>query len=180
MSTGLKTISISKGAVEYLKSVLDSEPARSRSEMNKMNAVFRCVNPAFAAYQAERKAIRDKYAKMVEGKNNDGTPTKRLVIPAEQAEEHKKAQDDSTKEMTEISFDRESLVVVKRVCDGVFNRPEAKESGLAGSDQLGLFEEVMRAVYSALDLSYDDECKKDEEAASAQQDDTQGGSGAAQ
>lgn len=162
MSTGLKTITISKGELEYLQSVLNSEVSRDKSTMRKINAAFRCINEPFAAYQAVRKSIRDKYMKPVKQGDQFGNETTKMVIPATEAEAHKKEQDDSTHETVELTFDRETLSFVKTCFDNVFSRQQVAQEGLAGKEQLEYFENISRQLYGAMGLDYDEECNREE------------------
>lgn len=164
MSTGLKTISISNGAIEYLQSILDTEPAHDRPGMRKINNAHRAITPAFAAMQASRKAIRDKYMKKVEQADQFGNKQTKMVIPAEDSEANRNEQEALAKMKVEVTIDRETMSFLKVILDNVFERADAKQSGLPGLDQLELFEEISRAVYVAMDLDYDAECVRQEEA----------------
>lgn len=162
MSTGLKTVSISKGALEYLHSIFDTENSKDRVTMKKINAAFASINEAYASYQAQRRSIRDKYITEVQQTDPNGNNVSKMIIPAKDFDKNKDEQEASAKEMIDLSFDRETLSFVRVCIDGVYKRPDAAQNGLSGHDQLQLFEECARAVYKALGMDYDESVAQEE------------------
>lgn len=147
-------VSMSKAAVEFLHSILNSEKVTNMSAMRKLNQAFKCLQPVYDAFHEEGKKIRDKYMEPTEVTAKDGTKTTKLVIPAAKSEAYQEEMEKLSKEKTEIEFDRESCSTAKVTVEHVFARPETKE-GITGQQQLALLEEVLVALCGALDIDVD-------------------------
>lgn len=149
------TITLSKGAVEFLHSVLNTEKATDVKQMRKINTVFRALQPAYDQFHEEGKVIRDKYLESVTVKDEHQNERKKLVVPADKNEIFRAETDKLSKELINVAMDKESLSICKVTMESVFKRPEVSQSGLAGQEQLQLFEEILSTVCAALGIDID-------------------------
>lgn len=144
---------LTKGSVEFLHSVLNSEKSTSVKTMRRLNQAFRCLEPVRDAQRKEGEAIRDKYLSEQTIKDQHGNDVKKMIIPADKADAYRKETAELLKGTATVEFDRESLSTCKTVVEGVFRRPEfAAAGGMAGEEQLAHLEEVLTALCNALGI----------------------------
>lgn len=147
-----KRITIANGALNYLHSILESEPARNMTDARKQRTAFTCLSEPLQAYTRQVEAIQKANRDERIMKDAQGNEHKQWIIPEEKKEAYEKDLLDLGNTMVAVDFDRESFTVVKVAFDGIFDRPETKEKGYQGETQMKFIDEIARAFETATEI----------------------------
>lgn len=145
MSTHVRQVSISRGALEFLHSILNTQKAADRHEVNKLRVAFDALAAERVANRKMDEEVRAQYREVREQKDAQGNDVKVQIIPGEKKAEFDAAVKAVQDQMVTISFDRNTLSYVRTVVEGIFNRQELR-GGIADEDQVRLYDELITAL----------------------------------
>jgi len=137
-----KQITIAQAALGYLHSALDSEPVKSLPESRKMQAAFGCMKKQLEAYRSEQESIQKKFHKPKKIKDAQGNSHDQWVVPPKDQDAYSKALIKAGEKPITMQFDVESFSLAKRVFEGIFNRPDKKETGITGESHMKFIAEI--------------------------------------
>lgn len=149
MSSNTRTISITTSAAEFLHSILNSQKAKSKPEINKLRAAFAVFVPVRKAYQDKSTALRNSLREEREQKDANGNVSIGYVIPEARVDEFNEKTKLLQEEKVSLTFDRETMSFIKTIVDGIFDRPELKD-GINNETQVTLYNEVSTAIDEAV------------------------------
>lgn len=144
-----KQISVTQACVEFLFSIVDTNPAKDRKAVKMTNVILQSLKEPMNASTTFRNETRKKY--LVERENDKGD--KISDVPKEKQEEFGNEILEGMNKIVTVEFDREAFSYLKtELLENVFTTNPNLQNGIAGSLHMRLFDELMTAIEKAQEV----------------------------
>lgn len=152
-----KRINIALGALNFLHRVLTETGVVTKVDARKQHATFQCMDKVLGNFRERLDALRKEYRQNKPWKDPQGNEQDRWIIPEEVRVEFENKLLDLENEMVDVDFDRESLSVLSRAFDELFEKQaklkeEGQSNGIANETTMKLINEADRAIAAATDV----------------------------
>lgn len=144
-----KQITVSQAGVEFLFSIVDTNPAKDRKAVKMTNSILQQLKEPMNNSTTFRNETRKKYLKDVD----DGKGGTKKDVPQEDQEAFGEEVLAGMNKMIDLQFDRESFSWLKAdLLENVFTTNPNLQNGIAGSLHMRLFDEIMTAIENAQEV----------------------------